>query len=423
MKRYIVDILTLTLLLSFTLVSCKESHSDVKGSGPTPEVSYVRPCDAELSDSLIVSAYLGEQIAIIGNHLEGVNAIYFNDQKAKLNPNFVTSNSIIVNVPSGIPALKEDLIKLCTAAKDTVLFTFETKVPAPITKSMKCEYVPDGEVAEISGLYFVDDEGVPLEVIFPGGKKGEVISSTLNNIQVKVPAGAEEGPIKVKSVYGTSESDFHFRDQRNIILDFDTLFPDGGYHHGWHAGAGYGTEGGINGQYLIFSGEMEDNKWDDSKFGYERWTMRPDDPDFFDTSNLEDYVLKFEVNVVEPWSSSALQVIFTGAEEVWNNWHDSDVENGTHGGNAYVSDPSYPRALWNPWKETGSFTSDGWITVTIPLTDFKYNAQGEEVAPKGIGHYSGITLFVFGGGVSGTPCTPTIYFDNVRVVKANSKID
>jgi hypothetical protein len=51
------------------------------------------------------------------------------------------------------------------------------------------------------------------------------------------------------------------------------------------------------------------------------------------------------------------------------------------------------------------------------MTEFKYNNEGTAVAAKAAGHYSGITLFVQGGGVKGTECTPTFHIDNVRVVK------
>lgn len=410
MKRYIYYILTAVLTLS-SLASCSE---DDDNDGKTPVVRYVRPCDIDKSDSLLLGGYLGDRIAIIGENLSKVRSIYFNDQKAKLNPNFVTENSIIVNIPTGIPGVKQDLIKLYTL-RDSCYHSFETVVPAPNVSSMTCEYVEDGGIAYLQGLYFIDEPTTPLEVTFSGNLKGEIVSQNINEIAVKVPAGAQEGPIKVTSVYGTGESSFHFRDNRNIILDFDTTFPDGGYHHGWHKGVGVSDDGGINGKYLIFKGDMDDNKWDDSNFGYERWTYRESDPDFFDASALDKYNLKFEVNILDAWSAAALQIIFSGFEEVWMNWQ--ETSNGGNVSNSYVSNSSHPRALWIPWSETGSFTTDGWITVTIPMTDFKYNKDGGSAPVKPAGHYSGITLFVNGGGVKGSPCTPTFHIDNVRVVK------
>ncbi len=406
-------------LAAFVPGACDNDDGFELSSGGTPVVRYVRPCDVNASDSLLASAYLGAKIAIIGESLGGVNKICFNDQKASLNPNMITDNAIIVSVPSGIPGLKEDLIKLYTS-EDSCYYTFETVVPAPTVRSMTCEYVAEGDIAHIEGLYFVNDENSPLTVTFTDDVEGEIESYNVNEINVIVPEGAESGPITVTSVYGTGESSFYFRDQRNLILDFDTVYPDGEYYHGWHGGAGYSSEDGVDGQYLIFTGDstdgnwMEDGKWDDANFGYERWTYRENDPDFFDTSALEDYELKFEVNILGAWSSSALQIIFTGAEEVWMNWQ--ETSDGGNPNNSYVADTSYPRTLWIPWADEGSYETDGWVTITIPMADFEYNANGGKVTKNGAGHYSGITLFVNGGGVSGTACSPTFHIDNVRVV-------
>jgi hypothetical protein len=399
--------------------SCSDDDDNGGSGNGTPVVRYVRPCDAEVADSLLTGAYLGNQIAIIGENLSGVNKIYFNDQKAKLNPNFVTNNAIIVTIPAGIPGEKQDLIKLYTN-NDSCYYTFETLVPPPSPRTMTYEYVKDGDIAYIQGLYFINEEANPLTVTFPGNLQGEIISQDINNIAVRVPVGAESGPVLVTSVYGTGRSYFDFRDQRNIILDFDTTFPEGYYYHGWHGGTGYGTEDGINGQYLIMSGEVKvgedgSTSTSDAAFCYDRWPYRKTDPDVFNANNLDKYALKFEVNVKD-WSAAALQIIFNGPSDVWLNWQ--ETSNGGNPNESWKWSESYPRALWMPWTESGVYSSEGWITVTIPMSDFKYGINGASVKANPAGHYAGITLFVGGGGVAGTTCTPTFHIDNVRVVEA-----
>jgi len=422
MKKYILNII---VLLSAVVLfnSCSDDDNGGSGKG-TPVVRYVRPCDATVSDSLLTSSYLGNQIAIIGENLGSVNKIYFNDQKAKLNPNFVTDNAIIVTIPSGIPGEKQDLIKLYTN-NDSVYYSFETLVPPPSPRTMTCEYVEDGDLAYIQGLYFIHEDANPLKVTFAGDLEAEIIDFDLNNITVRVPSGAQSGPIEVTTVYGTSKSYFDFRDERNIILDFnDNNYPDYYFYFGWHGGKGVTSTDGIKGNYLIFSGDISAaGSTEDSDYCFDRWTYTPNDPDFVDAGALTKYVVKFEVKVIGDWSAGAFQVIFTGVDEVWMNWQDNakwPEYAGTHGGNeTWKRDSTYPRGLWTPWAEEGTFTTDGWITVTMPMSEFKYGVNGESIsAPNPAGHYSGITLFVGAGGVEGTDCSPTIYVDNVRVVEA-----
>lgn len=62
-------------------------------------------------------------------------------------------------------------------------------------------------------------------------------------------------------------------------------------------------------------------------------------------SNLSDYALKFDINVIEPLTAGAFRIRF----------NDSD------GVDAFYD--------WAPWNDTGEpFTTDGWETVEIPLS-------------------------------------------------------
>jgi uncharacterized surface protein with fasciclin (FAS1) repeats len=62
-------------------------------------------------------------------------------------------------------------------------------------------------------------------------------------------------------------------------------------------------------------------------------------------SNLTDYALKFDINVIEPLTAGAFRIRF----------NDSD------GVDAFYD--------WAPWNDTGQpFTTDGWETIEIPLS-------------------------------------------------------
>jgi hypothetical protein len=397
-------------------------NNDEKITGGKPAVNYVRSLTVDLPDNLVDGEYLGARLAIIGEGLAGVNKILFNDIPAILNPAYITDNSIIVSIPTTIPGVKQNLMRLYTAT-DSCYYDFEVKVPAPNVNSMSFEWAAEGDAVEIDGNYFIDDPNVPLQVAFTGGANASIVDFDLNKITVKIPEGAAEGPVTITSVYGSTKSPFHYKDSRNIIAAFNNgISPDYDYYHGWHGGNGIATENGINGNYLVLGDgatEMSDDVWNDSKFSWEDWTYLSTDPDFFDTGKMNNYVLKFEVKYTD-WSAAALQVIFTGADDVMLNWQNGNglTSNPKWGdsANSFVSNADYPRILVIPWED-GVTTSD-WTTITVPMSECKYNASGAAVSPQGAGHYSGLTLFVNGGGVAGTPCYPVIWIDNVRIVPA-----
>src|SRR6476646_10631315 len=90
-----------------TISSCKKDKSP-----GTPTISYVRVTNPTSSDSLLIGAGQGQLIAIVGNNLQEVVQIWFNDQQALLTPSYISNTSIIVRVPSQIPTVITDTMKL-----------------------------------------------------------------------------------------------------------------------------------------------------------------------------------------------------------------------------------------------------------------------------------------------------------------------
>lgn len=372
-----------------------------------PEVYYIRVPDPAAADSLIVAAYMDNTICLIGENLNSIKEIYFNDQQAILNNSFITKNTLFVNIPKTIPTNVTNKIYMIAAVGDTVEYDFGVLVPAPTVSSISCEYAHDGDEATLNGDYFLDDPNTPLSITMGGNVPvTEITSISKKQVSFVIPEGAQKGYINVTSIYGTSRSKFQFRDDRGMILDWDNTNANGG----WRAGVirdGDPVEG-ISGNYVYFNGSLSGEigaTWNEDGFSFNLWGTANGRPegDLFDT-DISSALLKFEVNVLTDWSSCALQMIFTP-------W-------ATTGTNGYIADGATPRGLWYPWLDEGTYTTDGWVTVSFPLSNFKYDHEGKslEVAPKG--SYGGLTFFVFHGGIAGTDCTPTICIDNIRVVPA-----
>ena len=392
-----------TLFTGLLFPSCEEDETP-SASGAMPEVRYVRVTDPEKSDSLLTHAFMGKTVALIGENLGDVVELWFNDQPAILNTAFITNTSIIVTIPNNIPETVTNEIRLVTRGNIEATHPFGVDVPPPFVNSMLCEYVADGDDAVIRGNFFLDDPNIPLQVFFPGNLEGEVKSVNLNEIVVTVPDGAGVGPITVKSLYGSTRSTFYFRDDRNFILDFDNLTAAGGWRSGVIANS---NPNGIDGNYVRFRGDMPadaSSKWDEDSFSFNLWNQangRPNVPYY--SGEISEAVIKFECYVVEPWKSAALQMIFTPYT--------------TTGTNSYIGNSAVPRGLWMPWSASGSYQTDGWTTVTIPLNDFKYTPDGQTSANSLTKDMlGGLTFFVWHGGLIGEDCTIHLCIDNIRVV-------
>lgn len=391
------------------LPSCNDNPDAYVITDGTPSVSYVRVPDVVSSDSLITHAFMGKTVALVGENLTSVKELWFNDQKAILNSSLITSNALIVAVPNTIPGNVTNKIYLINKNSDTVKVSFGVDVPNPLLLSADCEYVADGGEFTINGNYFlpVDGSTTPEVIFTPNIKATQVVSYDINKITVKVPAGAGVGPVSVKSRYGTTRSGFYFRDNRGIILDWDNTNASGG----WRSGViGNSNPAGITGNYVRFKGNMTADPsatWNEDAFSFNLWGTSNGRPqgDLFSIEPAS-ALMKFEVNVVSAWKSGSMQLIFTP-------W-------ATSGTNGYLADGVTSRGLWTPWKATGSFQTNGWITVTIPIKNFKYSHTGAELKLADKGAYGGLTFFLWNGGTDaiGADCSPEICIDNIRVVPA-----
>ena len=411
--KYIKGLALLTTFFTgVAMTSCEDEPDKYEIAEGLPTVHYVRLPDPEVADSLITGASLSNTICIVGDNLRSVYELYFNDQKAILNTSLMTDHTIIVDVPSTIPSVVTDKMYLVNINKDTVTYDFSTIVPAPEITSMTNEYATPGTEVTISGNYFIDDPNEPLTITMGNVPVAEITNISQNAVSFVIPQGVTTSYINVTSIYGTGKSTFRYMES-DVLFDFDNDGDDALYNYnGWHTST-IGTLAEvtpIDKNYLIFQGNLDNNTWDDSHFAFEYWPNGDNASpylntltDFDDLSNLQ---FKFEVNVPDAWSACAMQIMLTTNAEV----------SGDNMNNSFFTNETFPRALWIPWQSSGNYTTDGWTTVTIPLSEFRFGSSGTAINALSATDITGLTIFVYGGGVTGTACTPTICIDNIRVV-------
>ena len=401
-----------TFFTGVAMTSCEDEPDKYEIAEGLPTVHYVRLPDPAVADSLITGASLSNTVCIVGDNLRSVYELYFNDQKAILNTSLMTDHTIIVDVPSTIPSVVTDKMYLVNINKDTVTYDFSTIVPAPEITSMTNEYATPGTEVTISGNYFIDDPNEPLTITMGNVPVAEITNISQNAVSFVIPQGVTTSYINVTSIYGTGKSTFRYMES-DVLFDFDNDGDDALYNYnGWHTST-IGTLAEvtpIDKNYLIFQGNLDNNTWDDSHFAFEYWPNGDNASpylntltDFDDLSNLQ---FKFEVNVPDAWSACAMQIMLTTNAEV----------SGDNMNNSFFTNETFPRALWIPWQSSGNYTTDGWTTVTIPLSEFRFGSSGTAINALSATDITGLTIFVYGGGVNGTACTPTICIDNIRVV-------
>lgn len=411
---FLLSALALTLSV-FT--GCKDEPDKYEVSDGTPTIRYIRTLGLESADSIITGAYMDNSICIVGNNLRSITKMFFNDQEAQLIPSLIFDNTMIVTVPSKIPGVVYDKIFMVNNANDTTVYDFKVLVPGPTINNMSNEWAKVGEKATIYGNYFVDDPNTPLALTI-GGKKIDIDNFDMTSISFTVPSGLAEGPVEVATVYGKKKARFNFHDSRGMLFDnWDNGWPDdyakGQFKHGWHGATILNDENSLDGYYLLLGDcDVADNTWDDSHLILEYWPEATDRlSDKVSFANFENMALKFEVNIPasNPWTNLSMQCLFTGDEQVTN----------ATANNTFFHDVDYPRALWTPWSQTGSYDTGGkWTTVTIPISNFKYLETGV-AATKTLdaSNFTGLTLFVWNGIKSGAECHPIIRIDNIRVVE------
>lgn len=384
------------LAAAVVLTACEKTHYG-KDKGETPRIEYVRSTDPGAADSLIVEAAMGSVIALIGDGFSGVSEAWFNDQPAKLNPTLITDHSVIVTVPGGMPEEVTNTITLRTKKGKECVYDFKVMIPIPKVESISCEWALDGQKVTLSGNYFFADENGAIEVLFPGNLKAAIERFDTREIVCNVPAGALPGTITVTSLYGTGRSVFTFRDRTGLFLDGEN-----GPWNGWNM-SDFGTEGGIDGSYLKFEGTLGAWAWPNNTLHL--YYINPTGQPLADISSdeLQYYALRFEANCFE-WHDTPMVMWFT-------------KNHGSHS-----VDETEAQYHWKPYLVDGekvNYVTDGWVTVTIPLTDFNTDKE-ESTTDRSIGDSSNMIDFhmmPFGAADINGPIK--LWMDNLRIVKIN----
>jgi hypothetical protein len=366
--KYSLIVLTALTVLSAMFTRCTKNEMG------TPSISYIRVTDPAKSDSLVTDANQGQMIAIMGQNLGSVTQAWFNDQQAQLIPSYITNTTIITKVPTQIPTVITDKLKLVFSNGSSLEYDFSVDVSKPVIDHVRSEYVNTGDSLFIYGNYFYQ----PLTVTLGGGVQAQILSISSDNtgVVVKMPSGVQPGPMTITTNFGVKTSNFWIQDNRNVILDFEETASGL-----WHPGGGdpasfvpsFSGITSINGNYMLVNSNYATWAWSEiltGQLGAPALAPLKNIPqDAF--ANPKGYSLKFEINALAS-TAGAVFFIYMGPNMAGcpNRGNDSS------GHNPYLY----------TWKPNVS-THGVWQTYTIPWSDFylannsfPYNSNGYEIS-------------------------------------------
>ncbi len=288
-----------------------------------------------------LSLQVNNEITITGSNLDLVATVKFSGGKEAV-PSSATDTEVKVIVPVGTTSGAITIVaKNGTEVVSNDALDIQASTSAVVT-NMPTSAKP-GEMITIEGQNLA---GVS-EVVFPINVVGTMFGlKTDMMIQVWIPLNVKTGIGKIKLITGPGEfietPEINIQgvdpvvDPSLVFFNFDNL----GFW--WNDTGAPENDPSLS---LDGSNYLRVNKTCSGWTGF-FWRNGGDNfPGGTIGTNVADYVLKFDINVLDP---------ITGGEFAWR------LKGGS-------GDFWY---YWKPWAASGSYTTNGWITITIPVTDF-----------------------------------------------------
>ncbi len=343
------------------------TNFEIKVTG-SPIIAYVRNSSAD--NEIIDMVFPEQEINIVGVNLENATSIAFQGVEADLSNVVYTDSSAIVQVPSNLSGGDATLVNMITYTTNLGSGNFGIRIVGPpIVTRVSYEIPNEGDTVFLYGYNFVSVESITFA--------GETISSFEesedgNSVMFVSPKLTGSGPVEVVTPGGFFTSAFK-------VNDIDYINTGGlgiignmewGSYFGWGWGNGnvaltssdpnsgwpsYNADYGVGtGMYLVYKSNPlasgESGYLDD--WGGNQIAMGDGGGDWVPTENLSDagdkWALKFEIYVKQPWSGGTLCIRTEG--------------------------PVDHVARYEPWKvgnKSVAYTTEGWQTVTIPLSSFR----------------------------------------------------
>jgi len=393
--------------------ACKKNNTE-----GAPVISRLRAISPAPNDSTLTTALPGQIVVIQGSNLAAATQVYFNGFAASLNPALFTNKNLVVTVPAiawdSIPNGKLNTVEVITPGGHAS-YKFNIIAPLPVATTASNENALPGETITLVGSNFYS----LTKIVFPGGipVTNFKVSPDSKQVTVTVPAGITTGDsLRITGIYGTGTSSFVFDNYLAETTGFLADFECCGAHFGWQWWGGIKTNDGTlfpgnTGAYIeVHPVNTPITSGNGSWYSDNRAVMVAASPWVDNMSNpVANYALKFEMSTRVPWTAGDMILRTSAVQTDGKTW-------------AYL-------ARYAPWEtsSSGQFATNGWTTITIPLTQFlstssgngNYNSSGSPATSFAalMGGNSSECDFMLNNDGKAAITAFDAAFDNVRIVK------
>lgn len=443
MKHLKYYLLPVVAVFAAGMSSCNDNDTyfeeDAQNSPIKVTQIYLENHESAVPDRPVDFARLGQLIRIEGEGLYGVRKVYINGYDTYFNRAFVSDNSMLISVHADTPISDcdpelRDKIRL---VKDGSEYTFDLTIRAasPTVTSVSNTLPKPGETVTVYGSGFQETT----EITLPGGVKVTTGIECDNEdgewFSFVMPTGVTEGgSIEAVNANGVAKTPAYFNERRGMILDCDGT----GAFGSWSAtydpendiaddptGSGRGKcIPAIPASALPIKASSQGSAW---------FTAGNDEPSD-DWTHMYDLI---------PWNTPTSEIAFQFdvycPEELSTGVLEFTLQNNlsNYGFGTSETSADYEGAYavcWVPWMQDGEFVpfkTDGWVTVTIPLTtvgkyqDLKAGYLFQDVvAHRNAASYRNFGMFFVNKDVEytdgntyvSTPFNQGLYVDNWRIV-------
>ena len=349
------------LFLAFTAAfALMQSACKKDTTGGAPVITSVRNYAASPADTLVSFITTGQRVVLIGHHLRDALQISFNGVPATVSSIMFSDTSATVLVPDvipfpSVPAESLNTIRYVTKQGATT-FTFGIVAPPPTIGSISNENANAGDSVYISGLnlFFIN------KITFAGTSITNYrVAGDGTSIGFVVPALSQSGPVVIDTKSGIVSTTFNVNDSTTgVLCNFDNI-----NSFSWGTGTDNSSVNfpGNRGYYAVLNNDVLP-AGDDTWWNWQRSINTGDQVQWLPVDSLsvpvDQYAVKFEINVPGPWSGTSIYVVKDNSS-------------------AYM-------ARYEPWQNADGtvrpFTKKGWHTVTLPLSGFRASDGKGDVA-------------------------------------------